>query len=265
MEKQIKWNNKNIFYEVSGSGPAIVLIHGFLENHHIWDELILQCKEKYKLIAIDLPGFGKSSVYGKVHTMEFMADAVKAVMENENTEKGILIGHSMGGYVTVAFTEKYQDAVSGIVFFHSQVAADTPEGRENRKRAIEIAISQHADYITKFIPSLFAPENINKFSDRISQLRKQSIEAPKEGVVAALAGMAERIDGKELLKNIHIPVFFVVGKQDSRISLDEIMRQMSLPKNTEAIILDHVGHMGFIEAPEKIFPVLESFCERIYQ
>jgi pimeloyl-ACP methyl ester carboxylesterase len=265
MEKHLVWQEKKINYTIQGHGPAIVLIHGFPVNLHVWDNFVETFNPNFKLIAIDLPGFGKSSVYDSTHTMTFMAQAVKAVMVAENIAKAILIGHSMGGYVSLAFAKQFPENLTGIVLFHSQAAADAPEAKANRARTIEAVEHDHKDFILKFIPSLFAQENVSRFDREIEDLKQLGYQASAEAIIAALRGMAEREDSRELLTTLNIPVFFVVGKEDSRASLPEIAHQMSLPKNCEGIILDGVGHTGYIEAPEKIFPAIESFCERAYQ
>jgi len=265
MEKQLVWQEKKINYTIQGNGPAIVLLHGFPLNLHVWDKFIESFNPHFKMIAIDLPGFGKSSIYNSAHTMPFMAKAVKAVMVAENIAKAILIGHSMGGYVTLAFAKQFPENLAGIVLFHSHAAADAPEAKANRIRTIEAVKHDHKDFILKFIPGLFAPENVNRFGREIEALKKLGYQTSAEAIIAALRGMSEREDLREMLKTLDVPVFFVVGKEDSRISMQEIAYQMSLPKNCEGIILDGVGHTGYIEAPEKIFPAIESFCERTYQ
>ncbi|MBE0649893.1 MAG: alpha/beta hydrolase [Bacteroidales bacterium] len=265
MEKYLAWKGKNINYTVQGTGPAVVLLHGFPVNLHVWDKFVEFLSPHFKTIAIDLPGFGKSSVYDSVHTMSFMAEAVKAVLEGENISKAILVGHSMGGYVSLAFAKLFPENLAGIVLFHSHAAADQPEARANRIRTLEAVQNNHKDFILKFIPSLFAQENVSRCSQEIEDLKQLGYQSSAEAIIAALRGMAEREDFHELLKTIDVPVFFVVGKEDPRASLPELAHQMSLPKNCEGIILGNVGHTGYIEAPEKIFPAIESFCERTYQ
>ena len=264
MEKQIIWQQGRINYLIEGEGYPVVLLHGFLENIHIWDDFITFLKPDFKVIAVDLPGFGKTSVFSENHTMAFMADAVKAVLDAENIVKTVLVGHSMGGYVSLAFAKKFPDILDGMVLFHSQAAGDNEEGRQNRSRTIEIVQKDHKDFIARFIPLLFAEENVMRFAKEIDHLRQMSFQTPKQGVMAALAGMRDREDSLGLLKNANFPLFFVVGKQDSRIPVEKIMPQITLPAHAEVIILDKTGHMGFVEAPAKIFPVVRDFLGRRY-
>ncbi len=265
MEKQIIWWGKQVNYLVEGEGNPIVLLHGFLENIHIWDSFVDYLKPKFKVLAVDLPGFGKTAVFSENHSMPFMADVVKTAMEAENITKAILIGHSMGGSVSLAFAKKFPKSLRGLVLFHSQAVADNAEGKKSRTRAIEIVKRDHKDFIAKFIPLLFAEENVARFTSEIDHLRQMSFQTPAQGVTAALAGMRDREDTLEVLKKAVFPVFFVVGKQDPRIPLEKILPQLPLPAHAEAIILDKTGHMGFVETPEKIFPAVGDFLKRCFE
>jgi pimeloyl-ACP methyl ester carboxylesterase len=265
MEKQINWSRGQVNYLVEGEGNTVVLLHGFLENIHIWDDFIAFLKPYFKIIAVDLPGFGKTSVFSDNHSMSFMADAVKAVLDVENISKTVLVGHSMGGYVSLAFAKKYPDFLGGLVLFHSQAAGDNEEGKQNRSRTIEVVRKDHKDFIAKFIPLLFAEENVSRFAKEIAHLRKMSFQTSKQGVMAALSGMRDREDSLELLKKAGFPILFVVGKQDSRIPVEKILPQIILPAQSEAIILDKTGHMGFVEAPGKTFSAVRDFLNRCYR
>lgn len=262
MEKHITFRGGKLNYRITGQGSGVVFLHGFLEDHSIWDDFADRLSDRFTVIQIDLPGFGKSSVVDDIHSMSLMANAVEKVITAENIDQCLMVGHSMGGYVTLAFTRLYPDKLTGIVLFHSQAAADDEEGKNNRNRTIDIVKKNHKDFITSFIPLLFAEENVNRFSKEIKQLQKIALKTKPEGVTAALAGMRDRDDQRDLLASIDIPVLIIIGKQDSRIPLDTAMPQLSLPKNCEAIILDNVGHMGFIESEGMTYASLEHFIER---
>lgn len=262
MEKHIKLEKGRVYYYLEGNGPAVVLLHGFLEDHSIWNFFTKILSQNYQVLTIDLPGFGKSSVLGEIHTMELMADTVNLILEKEKITKSIVVGHSMGGYVALSLAEKYPEKMEGIVLFHSHAAADDERGKNNRNRTIEAVKSNHKDFISHFIPLLFAEKNQAHFSNEIAKLREAASNYSAEAVIAALAGMRERKDKTEFLKQFNQPVFFIVGKQDSRIEIDKIVAQISLPKNCEALILENVGHMGFIEEKEITLLALQHFFER---
>jgi len=262
MFRNVIFKGRSIHYQVEGSGKPVILLHGFLESLEMWDGFATELSKELSVIRIDLPGFGKSESIGETHTMELMADSVKAVIDQEQIENVVMAGHSMGGYTALAFAEMYPEYLSGLCLFHSQAAADDEESKQNRTRTIEVVKNDHQNFISNFIPLLFAEENIKKFSDEIVALKQMSLKTSAMGVVAALAGMRDREDSRELLTQLNIPLFFVVGKQDSRIPLKKILPQLTLSKHTEVLLLDGVGHMGFLEAPKTIFPILTGFFKR---
>jgi len=252
----------NLNYRITGEGACVVFLHGFLEDHSIWNDFADRLSDRFKVLQIDLPGFGKSNVVDDIHSMSLMANAVEKAITVENIDHCLMVGHSMGGYVTLAFANLYPKKLNGIVLFHSQAGADDEETKENRNRTIEIVKKDHKDFITSFIPLLFAEENVSRFSKEIKQLQKMALKTSAEGVIAALAGMRDRDDQRDLLASINIPVLIIIGKQDSRIPLNKVLPQLSLPKNCEAIILDNVGHMGFIESEGMTYASIEHFIER---
>ncbi len=264
MEKQIRFRGKILNYSIRGSGPAVLLLHGFLESMAIWETMAGSLADRFTVISIDLPGFGKSEVVDKIHSMEMMAGAAAQVLEEENTGQAVVVGHSMGGYVALAFAKKYPGKLNGLVLFHSQVAGDDTEAKLNRNRAIEFVKNSHKNFIASFIPLLFAEENVPKFADEIESLKALAEQTSVEGICAALAGMRDRENQFALLKNLDIPVFFIVGKKDSRVPPEKVLPQLELPKNCEALILDGVGHMGFIEAREITTQALRHFAERMF-
>lgn len=264
MKKHISFEDGYLNYVVKGEGPAVVLLHGFLEDHSIWNKFADKLSEKYKVVAIDLPGFGNSSVFKEGNSLAFMANAVYYILLEENINDCIMVGHSMGGYVTLSFAKHYPDKLNGIVLFHSQAAADDEEGKHNRDRTINVINKDHLGFIHSFVPSLFAEENVEKYETEIEQLMSISSQTDKEGIVAALEAMRDRPGYLGVLSEIDIPVFFIIGKRDSRISVHSMMEQLTLPHNCEALILDGVGHMGFIEAENITYLAIEHFVERNY-
>ncbi len=262
MEKNIVYRGKKVVYEIQGQGHCLIFLHGFLENRSIWDNFVTILKHTFTCISIDLPGFGSTDVFSYNHTMEFMADTVKEVLDKENITVAVITGHSMGGYVSLSFAKKFPFLLKGMVMFHSQAAKDNAESVINRNRTIEIVKSNRQQFITGFVPTLFAEQNRTKFTNEIDKLRKISLRTSSQAIIAALAGMRDRQDSLKLLEQLSFPVFFVIGKQDSKIPIQKIVSQIILPKHAECMMLNDVGHMGFIEAPAQIFPALIHFYNR---
>ena len=261
----MQFRNKRINYKIEGKGNAIVLLHGFLESLNIWDDFTKELATDYKVIRIDLPGHGKSENIETVHTMGLMAESVKAVLDAEGIKKCVMVGHSMGGYTTLAFAEQYPDYLKGFTLFHSAAHADSEETKANRDRTIAIVENDRAGFINNFIPDLFAPDNVKRFSKEIESLKKTAANTSKEAIIAALKGMKERTEKLSLLRTIAIPVMYIIGKEDSRIKTDIALGQAALPYRCSVALLGGVGHMGYIEAGEETLKAIKCFAESINQ
>jgi pimeloyl-ACP methyl ester carboxylesterase len=260
----LKFENKSIFYQLKGTGETIVLLHGFLETSAIWTNFVHSLSIHFKTIIIDLPGFGNSSVFSQTHTMAFMAKSVKAVLDHLNITSCVMAGHSMGGYVALAFAKKHPDKLKGLCLFNSQAAADSAEAKSNRDRTIEIIEHNKLGFIRSFIPDLFAESNQKIYNSQIEELKRDASKTTKEGIIAALRGMKERSDARLMLKKFHKPVLFIAGKRDKRISSSTVLEQAGLPFHSEVLLLENVGHMGFIEAKEITLDVLKTFSHRCF-
>lgn len=254
--------DKKIHFQVSGAGPAIVLLHGFLESGEVWKHFVRRLSREFQVVTIDLPGFGASDTLGHTHSMDEMAAIVHKILKSIDISSCIMAGHSMGGYVTLAYAEKYPRTLKGFVLFHSQAAADSKEARSNRDRTIGLVDKDHHGFIKNFIPDLFDPGNVKKFSKEIGQLKDLADKTSKEGIVAALEGMKIRPDRQHVLLNSRVPVLFIIGKNDKRIPMEAVIPQTLLPEHSEILLLDHVGHMGFIEASERTFQSLRAFAAK---
>ena len=153
--KSILYNDKKIFFAESGKGKTIVLLHGFTETSKIWDSFRDQLSESFRVIVIDLAGHGKSESLEPVHSMELQADVVYEVLKQRKVKKCLMIGHSMGGYVTLAFTSKYPEMLKGLCLFHSHPFPDSPEDLKNRNRTIKVVEQDKFGFVSRFITSLF--------------------------------------------------------------------------------------------------------------
>jgi pimeloyl-ACP methyl ester carboxylesterase len=261
----IKYRNKQISYQVYGNGKCLVLLHGLLESLEIWDDFAAELSSEFKVLAIDLPGHGKSEAIAEVHSMELMADRVKAVLEHLKIQECVMIGHSMGGYVTLEFASKYPEYLRGLGLFHSTVFADTTEAKQNRERTIEIVKSDRQGFIANFIPDLFAPVNRAKYHSQIERLKEIASNASKTSIIAALAGMKERRDHQRTVSIMDVPVMVIAGKEDQRIPINKIIEMIALPKHCDVLILSQVGHMGYIEAKDETLEKCRYFSRKCFR
>jgi pimeloyl-ACP methyl ester carboxylesterase len=255
------FNDQRIAFQVEGKGPALVLLHGFLEEMAIWKRFSKELSQKYKVILIDLPGHGQSEILAEKHEMELMAEVVNALLNYLQVEQCVMIGHSMGGYVSLAFADKYPDRLNGVGVFHSHALADTTEAKINRGRAIQVVKDNHKDFISSFIPDLFTSKNQTKLAHEIAELQNSSRKMSKEAVIAALDGMRHRTDKLKVLSTIRVPVLFIIGKQDPRTPLEKMWQQIALPKHAEVLILDEVAHMGYLEAFDQTLAFVDHFVD----
>lgn len=262
MNHEIIFEQKIIHYREEGQGPVVVFLHGFMESLEMWNDFFEQMSSGFRIVAVDLPGHGRSEVYSDIHQMWFMADCVNAVLEQLQIDECMMVGHSMGGYVSMAFSKKYPSKVKALVLFHSSAAADNEDARENRRRAIAIVLKNHSGYINQFIPELFAPENREKFAAEIGILQNRARSTSAKSIVAAQKGMMERESMLDLLISVTYPVLFILGSQDSRIPLQKVLAQAILPVHSETLILGNVGHMGFIEAKDETVNAIRYFAIR---
>ena len=260
----LKIKKKNLNYTDEGTGKPIVLIHGFTESLKIWTGFSTQLSKKYRVITIDLPGHGKSDCFNKTHSMELFADVVFAVLKRLKVGKCLMVGHSMGGYATLAFAEKYPGLLKGFCLFHSHCFGDTAADQENRNRTIALVNQDKFSYVAQFIPGLFPAEVQKKFSKFIERLIQRASKMEKEGIVAALEGMKSRKDQSELLKNTELPVLFILGLKDPRVPATRIWDMISLPAASETLLLRDCGHMGYIEAPEQTCDAILGFARKIF-
>jgi len=261
MKKICSFNGKKIHYQIIGRGQTLVLIHGYLESLLMWEEHQHVLSSKYQVISIDMPGHGKTEHYFDVHTMTFMADIIFEVLRNEKIEKCVIIGHSMGGYATLAFASKYSKMLEGFGLFHSQAKADDAESKRNRERTIELIEQDKGHFIFHFIPTLYAPENIKKFAYQIDNQIKLANAMEKKSVIAAMEGIKERDSSLDILIESKVPVLFILGKQDVRIPLESALAQAALPANSLVLILGNSGHMGWLEEKEKTIASIDGFMQ----
>ena len=240
-----------------------MLLHGFLESLTIWESFGQELERDFHVITIDLPGHGLSEMLADVHPMELMADMVHDVLTLNRVSRCMMLGHSMGGYATLAFAARYPEMLAGICLFHSGALADTDEAKANRNRTIEIVKKHRHQFISQFIPELFALENREPLAEEITRLQHDARHITAEAIVAALEGMKQRPTHLETLVNATFPVLFVGGKQDSRIPIDKLLAQSVLPRHSEVLLLDGCGHMGHLEAPTTTLRAVKHFAERV--
>lgn len=260
--KQTFFKNTKISYTDSGKGAAVVLLHGFLENQFMWHNLIFVLEKKYRIITLDLLGHGDTACMGYVHTMEDMADVVHHVLIELKIRKVVLIGHSMGGYVALAFAELYPEMMKGLALLNSTSRADSEERKENRDRAIKAVKQNYTAFIKMSIANLFSEKNRYLLKNEIKTVKEEALKTPLQGIVAALEGMKIRKDREVILHFANFPMLLVLGKQDMVLNFEENSTQIENTK-VNLVIFDD-GHMSHIENKEPLTQTLVSFIKKCH-
>ena len=255
------YKNTTISFIDQGKGKAVVLLHGFLENKSMWNDYILEISKKNRVITIDLLGHGATECLGYVHSMEDNADVVQAVLQELKIRKSVLIGHSMGGYVALAFAEFYPENVKGIVLLNSTSRADSDERKTNRDRAIKAVKQNYTAFVRMSIANLFSEKNRIILIDEIENVKTEALKTPLQGIVASLEGMKIRKDREVILHFATYPILLVLGKEDPVLNYDENVTQI---ENTTVKLHTFTdGHMSTIENKQELMQVLLEFLKKV--
>lgn len=259
--KQIIYKNTKISFTDSGKGTTIVFLHGFLENKKMWDDFVPEFSKKFRVITIDLLGHGNTEPLGYIHSMEDNADMVHAVLSELKIRKAVFIGHSMGGYVALAFAELYADNVKGIVLLNSTSRADSDERKANRDRAIKAVKQNYTNFVRLSIANLFSENNRERLASEIENVKTEALKTPLQGIVASLEGMKTRKDREVILHFANYPILLVLGKNDPVLNYEESIEQI---ENTSVKLLTfNDGHMSWIENFEELKKNLSVFFKNL--
>ena len=261
MVNQLIYKNTKIFYTDEGKGTAVLLLHGFLENKTMWKAFMPNLAKKHRVITLDLLGHGETECIGYVHVMEDQADMIYTLMLYLKIRKVVLVGHSMGGYVALAFAELYPEHVKGLLLLNSTSKADSEERKINRARAIVAVKQNYGAFVSMSIANLFSEDNRERLSKEIEKVKKEALKTPLQGIVAALEGMKIRKDRQALLHFATYPIELVLGKKDGVLNYDENIEQIEGTKVQLTTFPD--GHMSHIENEKELKQVLENFLKKV--
>ncbi len=258
------YRGRQIHYSDSGNGVAIVLLHGYLETSEVWNGFAKKLESQFRVISIDLPGCGLSDVYGEVHSMEFMAEMVKDLVDFIGLKKIFLTGHSLGGYVALAFLEFFPDYLSGYCLFHSQPFPDSPAALDKRKREIEIVKTGKKNLMyPDNVIRMFAPSNLEKFSNALRRSKDIASTISAEGIISVLNGMMIRPSRLSFMEEGKVPCLWILGSIDNYIPCDLIQTQVKLPSDAKVVVLKESGHMGFVEEEDLSVKIISEFVKKI--
>ncbi len=259
--KTILYKNTKISFTDHGKGTAVVLLHGFLENKKMWNAFIPELSKKNRIITIDLLGHGITESIGYVHAMEDQADMVHTVLHDLKIRKAVFVGHSMGGYIALAFAELYADVMKGLVLLNSTSKPDSDERKQNRNRAIKAVKQNYTAFVRMSIANLFSEDNRDRLEDAIEKIKMEALKTPLQGIVAALEGMKIRKDREVILHFAPYPIALILGKKDGVLIYEDNLEQIEGTKVQLVTFED--GHMSHIENQDELLKVLVNYLKKV--
>lgn len=261
--KDFIYQHRKVQYEVEGNGYPVILVHGFGEDGSIWKSQSEHLKNNFKLIIPDLPGSGRSSADNRNWSIEDYAEMIHALLRHEGIEKTIMVGHSMGGYITLAFADKYPSMLAGFGLFHSSAYSDSEEKKTTRRKGIDF-IREHGavEFLKATSPNLFSPEFKEKHSGAISSFLRSNEGFVPDALISYYQAMIKRPDRTRVLERSKIPVLFVMGEHDNAIPISDVLKQCHLPEKSYIHILKNSGHMGMLEETDLSNQILKNFLQQ---
>ena len=264
----IQYKQSSIFYRSVGKGKKVMLLHGFAEDGRIWENQIAFLKNDFRLLIPDIPGSGQSELIQNGN-IEIYAEVIKAILADDFEKEGnngleeiTLIGHSMGGYIALAFAEKYPQHLTSLGLFHSTAFADNEDKKLARTKAIQfIKDNGCLPFLQTSIPGLFSENFIEKNSLEVNELVNQSKEFNPLSLIQYYEAMMQRPDRTDMLKKIKKPILFIIGEKDNVISLQSSLEQCYLPSESHIHILEKSAHMGMLEETDKSNEIVYNFLK----
>jgi pimeloyl-ACP methyl ester carboxylesterase len=250
-----------IHYREEGNGMPVLLIHGFCETHEIWQKLITPLSSSFRVVAVDLPGFGQSTPLKAPHSIDDAADAlVKFIRIDLGLTSCVALGHSLGGYVTLSMVERRPELFRAFGLIHSTAYADTEERKNARNKVIEF-VETHGSgpFIRSFIPPLFAdPSNA-----QVQPVVDLALSTSTSTIISYAAAMCDRPDRTHVLRSFAGPILFQAGEKDSLIPLKSVEQQSLMAKKPTLSVLQGAAHMGMMEQASDSANAISAFLHSV--
>lgn len=257
MQSFVNYKNIRVHFSSEGKGSAVVLIHGFLENSTMWKDIVHILAKKNRVITIDLLGHGETDCLGYVHTMEEQAKMIKAVLNHLKLRKFTLIGHSMGGYIALAFADLFPKTIKGLCLMNSTYKNDDDELKSLRTRAIKMVEKNYKNIVRMSFTNLFSENSRTLFKSEIKEALSEALKMPIQGYIAAQEGMKIRENHTNLFKNATFKKNMILGKKDWIIDSEKALL-FAKKHHINATILPE-GHMSHIENKKELIEALVGF------
>ncbi|KWX77838.1 alpha/beta hydrolase [Paenibacillus riograndensis] len=251
----VRCEGSNICYSDQGTGDVIVLLHGFCGSSSYWEQVIPLLSGNYRVIAPDLRGHGVSDAPLGAYSIDQMADDVLSLLNALEIPECYLLGHSLGGYITLSFAQRHASRLKGFGLIHSTGYPDSGEARENRLKSVsKIQNEGIFAFVDGLVPDLFAPGAAPQLLERTKEI---GYRTPPQGAVGAAMAMRERPDRRDVISATALPVLLVAGAEDSKVTPEQTFTS-NKPNVTQATI-SGVGHMSMYEAPERLAEIIKDY------
>jgi pimeloyl-ACP methyl ester carboxylesterase len=249
----------SLFSREKGKGKPVLLIHGFPFHQEIWEGYVERLSDEFRVITLDLPGFGKSEPLKSPFTLEQVASTLLDFLRKNDLEKVNIVGHSLGGYVALAMVKNSPDLFASLVLFHSTAYADSAEKKASRSKVVEFVQKNGAiPFASGFIPPLF----FNPTHPAIERVKRIAGQATSQAVIGYTLAMKDRPDHIKTLEVFKNPTLFLAGKNDPGIPADSITKQAAHCQKGEIQIFENVSHMGMLEKPEGTASKIKDFLSK---
>lgn len=256
-----KFKGEQLYYTDKGKGRPILLIHGFLGSHKVWQKPSTDLLKGFRVISIDLPGHGLSNPLGYVHSMEMYAECIHTLFNYLRVRKVNMVGHSLGGYVAVAFAEYYPDKVKSLILINSTAKGDSKKRKKEREKIIAQLQKKRNLVLDLLVNSFFiVPSRLKKYW--VKSYLNQALVCSNQGIAATIRGMKDRKEREIILKFAPYPVLIIAGVDDPLISVEQSKEESSLAKNGHFILLEKSGHMALYEEPYRLGRILARFIRK---
>ena len=263
MKKFFEFRKAQISYQIVGKGRTIVLLHGFLGAKEIWGDYVSRLSKKYRLIVLDIPGHGQSESLGYLHHMELLADLVREILHSLKIRKALLIGHSLGGYISLAFAEKYPDSLQGLILLNSTAKGDDSKRKSSRDQLIKLVKQDKTRAIELLVPTFFGLKSRNTHHHIRSYLRKAK-NCSAQAIVATVEGMKIRKEREIVLKFAPFQYLFIIGEHDKILDSKDLIEQAMLSPKGSHLLLENSSHMSMMEEREAVYKAISSFAKRVF-
>jgi pimeloyl-ACP methyl ester carboxylesterase len=256
-------SDAQLYYEITGSGPDVVLLHPFPLNHNFWTAVSDQLSARYRVIVPDLRAHGDSELGDGPATMVKLAEDLTRLCREERVTRAFFVGVSIGGYLLFEFWRRNPERVSALVLANTRAGAETPESRATRLATADKVLREGtAGFIEDMLPRLLSPATAANRPDIVDAARRMMQKMSPEDIAGVQRGMAERPDSIATLKTITVPTLLIAGEDDSvPLAEAELMRQHIA--GSQLKVINRAGHYAAMEKPEEFGKLLRTFFDAL--